>query len=73
MTGAVTQADGSYVVEMEGKGGKKETLDADVVMVCVGRRPYTDNLGLETCGIDVNKQGQIPVDDNFMVSVGTVN
>ena len=35
--------------------------------MCVGRRPNTKDLGLETCGIKVNERGQIPVDDNFMV------
>ena len=65
--GAEKQADGSYVMKMEGKGGKVEELATDVVMVCVGRRPYTEGLGLETVGIKVNERGQIPVDDNFMV------
>ena len=66
--GADKQADGSYKVNMENvKNGKTEQLDADVIMVCVGRRPYTETLGLETCGIEVNERGQVPVDDNFMV------
>ena len=66
--GADKQADGTYKVSMENvKNGKQESLDADVIMVCVGRRPYTQNLGLETCGIETNKQGQITVDDNFQV------
>ena len=66
--GAEKQADGAYKVSMENvKSGKTEQMDADVIMVCVGRRPYTDNLGLETCGIEVNAQGQITVDDNFQV------
>ena len=51
------------------KNGKVESLDADVIMVCVGRRPYTETLGLETCGIEVNERGQVPVDDNFKVSL----
>ena len=67
--GADKQADGSYKVNMENvKNGKTEQLDADVIMVCVGRRPYTESLGLETCGIEVNERGQVPVDDNFMVN-----
>ena len=67
--GADKQADGSYKVNMENvKSGKSEQLDADVIMVCVGRRPYTEGLGLETAGIQVNERGQIPVDDNFMVN-----
>ena len=51
------------------KNGKVESLDADVIMVCVGRRPYTETLGLETCGIEVNERGQVPVDDNFKVTL----
>ena len=65
--GADKQADGSYKVKMEGKGGKAEELASDVIMVCVGRRPFTEGLGLETVGIKVNEKGQIPVDDNFQV------
>jgi dihydrolipoamide dehydrogenase len=71
--GAEKQADGAYKVTMENvKSGKTEQMDADVIMVCVGRRPYTDNLGLETCGIEVNAQGQITVDDNFQTSCPSV-
>ena len=29
------------------KGGKEEQLETDVLLVCIGRRPYTSNLGLE--------------------------
>merc|ERR1712210_80117 len=54
------------------KGGKTDTIDADVILVCVGRRPYTEGLGLESVGIEVNKQGQIPVDDNFQTSCPSV-
>ena len=78
--GAEKQADGTYKVNMENvKSGKTEQLDADVIMVCVGRRPYTETLGLETCGIEVNERGQVPVDDNFMVccilfsNINTIN
>jgi len=73
VTGAEKQADGSYKVAIESaKGGKTDTIDADVILVCVGRRPYTDGLGLESVGIEVNKQGQIPVDDNFQTSCPSV-
>jgi len=70
--GADKQADGSYKVKMEGKGGKAEELASDVIMVCVGRRPFTEGLGLETVGIKVNEKGQIPVDDNFQTSCPSV-
>merc|ERR1712233_266312 len=72
VNGAEKLADGTYKVKMEGKGGKPEELDADVILVCVGRRPYTKDIGLDTCGIAVNERGQIPVDDNFMTSCPSV-
>ncbi len=46
------------------KGGTEEVLDADVVLVCIGRRPYTEGLGLETVGIEVDKRGMI-ANDHF--------
>lgn len=45
-----------------------ETLTADVVLLSIGRRPYTQNLGLETVGITPDKRGFIPIDSNFRTS-----
>jgi len=42
------------------KGGEAETLDADIVLVCIGRRPYTEGLGLEAAGVETDKRGFIP-------------
>jgi dihydrolipoamide dehydrogenase len=43
-------------------GGDEETLDADVVLVAIGRRPYTEGLGLETVGVETDQRGFIPND-----------
>ena len=43
-------------------GGDAETLDADVVLLAIGRRPYTQGLGLETVGITPDRRGQISND-----------
>ena len=40
-------------------------LDCDTLLVCVGRRPYTDNLGLENVGIETDNRGCIPVNSRF--------
>ncbi len=51
---------------------KKETeasLDADVVLVSTGRRPYTDGLGLEALGVEMTKGGQIKTDDHWQTNV----
>ena len=54
------------------KGGDTETLDADVVIVAIGRRPYTDGLGLETVGITTDKRGVIETKDHFRTAVPCV-
>jgi len=48
-------------------GGDAESLDADIVLLAIGRRPYTQGLGLETVGITPDKRGQI-ANDHFRTS-----
>ncbi len=52
-------------------GGAAETLDADCVLVSIGRRPNTDGLGLEAIGLELNKRGQIETDHDFRTKVAT--
>lgn len=49
------------IVEAEGR----EPLHCDRVLVCVGRKPHTDNLGLDSVGITLDSRGRIPVDHLF--------
>ncbi len=51
------------------KGGDADTIKADVVLVAIGRRPYTEGLGLEKVGIATDARGFIPVDDRFKTAV----
>ena len=53
-------------------GGAAETLDADVVLVAVGRRAYTEGLGLEQAGVALDKAGRIEVGDNYQTTVAGV-
>ena len=50
-------------------GGKAETIEADMVLVSIGRRPNTEGLDLEKAGIKVNNRGQIEVDHDFRTGV----
>src|SRR5947207_15627757 len=43
-------------------GGKPETLEADVVLVCIGRIPYTEGLGLREAGVALDNRGRVQVD-----------
>ena len=49
-------------------GGDASTLDADVVLVAIGRRPYTEGLGLEALGV-VLERGQVVIDSHFATNV----
>ncbi|CAL7952410.1 unnamed protein product [Xylocopa violacea] len=51
---------------------KKEDLPCDVLLVCVGRRPYTENLGLEDLGIERDEKGRIPVNNRFQTVVPSI-
>ena len=53
-------------IEMEGaKDGKKETLQADVLLVAVGRRPYIRGLNAEKIGLEVDQKGRLVIDDTY--------
>lgn len=49
-------------------GGDAKVLDADIVLVAIGRRPYTEGLGLEAAGVALDR-GRIVIDDHFKSSV----
>ncbi len=53
-------------------GGAQEKMKADVVLVAVGRRPYTADLGLDSVGLATDNHGRIEVGQNFATSVAGV-
>ena len=53
-------------------GGEAETLDADCVLVSIGRRPNTEGLGLDAIGLETNQRGQIEIDHDFRTKVDGV-
>ena len=50
-------------------GGDEEKLEADCVLVSIGRKPNTDSLGLENIGLETNQRGQIETDHSFRTSI----
>ncbi len=60
VTAVLPQAKGARV-ELEGG----EVLEADRVLLAVGRRPYTEGLGLENAGLSTDERGRIPVDEHL--------
>jgi dihydrolipoamide dehydrogenase len=63
---------GNEVVTLQlepAKGGERESLAADVVLVAIGRRPFTNGLGLEEVGVTRDPAGRVTVDDGFATNV----
>jgi dihydrolipoamide dehydrogenase len=53
-------------------GGAAETLEADIVLVAIGRVPYTDGLGLEAAGVKKDNRGRVIIDPHFRTNVAGV-
>jgi len=56
-------------VHVEGAKGEQQTLGADVILVAIGRRPFTDGLGLETVGIARDSRGRVITDGEFRTNI----
>jgi dihydrolipoamide dehydrogenase len=56
-------------VEPAAGGGAAETLEADVVLVAIGRVPYTEGLGLEALGVKKDNRGRVLVDPHYRTNV----
>jgi dihydrolipoamide dehydrogenase len=68
VTGVTTSAKGAKVAFEPVAGGDSQTLEADIVLVSTGRRPYTDGLGLEAAGV-ATERGRVVIDDRFATNV----
>lgn len=51
-------------IVLEGKKGE-EKMTADVVLLSIGRRPYTGGLGLDKAGLDLTDRGQVPINKQW--------
>ena len=54
------------------KSNKKNTIEADVVLISVGRRPFTKYLNLEKIGVQTNKKGMVKVNKNFETNIKNI-
>lgn len=69
VTGVVVNGDSATVTVEPAAGGTAETLEADVVLVAIGRRPNTDGLALDKVGLSTNARGQIETDVRLQTAV----
>ncbi|MEQ9593732.1 MAG: dihydrolipoyl dehydrogenase [Cyclobacteriaceae bacterium] len=68
---SVTSKGKEVTLKAEDKSGKEIEIKGDYCLVSIGRRPYTEGLGLEKVGIELEK-GRIPVDDHLKTKVDNI-
>lgn len=73
VTAAKRSGAGLKVTVEPAAGGESEVLDADVMLVAIGRVPYTDGLGLSEAGIETDAKGRIVVDARYETSLAGVH
>ncbi|MBN9543976.1 MAG: dihydrolipoyl dehydrogenase [Alphaproteobacteria bacterium] len=69
VTGVEKKKTGLAVTVEPAAGGEKSVIEADVMLVAIGRRPYTDNLGLDKVGVALDKRGRIVTDNHYKTNV----
>ncbi len=69
VTGAKVGAKNVALTVEPAAGGAAETIEADIVLVAVGRRPYTDGLGLKEAGVALDDKGRVAIDAHFQTNV----
>ncbi len=69
VTAVKTTKTGATVTIEPAAGGDSEAVKADAVLVSVGRRPYTDGLGLDAAGVNMTDRGQVDINDHFETNI----
>jgi len=72
VTSVVAGESGVDLTVEPAKGGEAETLHADTVLVSIGRRPFTKNLGLQEAGVALDERGFIKIDAHYRTNVGGI-
>ena len=72
VTGVSVSGDKATLTVEPAAGGAAETIEADCVLVSIGRKPNTDGLNLAAAGLETNQRGQIEIDHDFRTKVAGV-
>lgn len=72
VTGAQTSKDKVTLTLEAAAGGSAEKLEVETVLVAIGRRAYTQGLGLDKVGVKTDTRGRVDIDDHFRTSVPSI-
>ena len=68
----ITKKNNGVIIEISNKNGDKNELEADLVLISVGRKPFTNNLNLENIGVELDKKGRVKVNKNFESNIKNI-
>ena len=69
VAGVETTGESVKVTVEPAAGGERQAIEADVVLVAIGRRPYTEGLGLAEAGVALDGRGRVVIDQHFATNV----
>ncbi|GEO85750.1 MULTISPECIES: dihydrolipoyl dehydrogenase [Alphaproteobacteria] len=72
VTGVEKTGKGAKVTFEPVKGGDAQTIDADVVLIATGRKPYTEGLGLAEAGVALDGRGRVEIDGHYCTNVAGI-
>jgi dihydrolipoamide dehydrogenase len=72
VTGARKGNDGVTLTIEPAKGGGAEQMNADIVLLSIGRRPYTDGIGLADVGVALDERGRVKTDEHYATNVSGI-
>jgi dihydrolipoamide dehydrogenase len=73
VTGAATSDAGVTLTVEPAKGGDAQTIEADIVLLAIGRRPHLDGLGLAEAGVALDERGRVRTDAHFATNVAGIH
>ena len=68
----ITKNQNGVIIETSDTENKKNNIEADVVLISVGRKPYTNGLNLEKVGVEVDEKGRVKVNKNFETNIKNI-
>ena len=72
VTGVQKAENGAKVTFEPVKGGEAQAIDADVVLIAPGRKPYTEGLGLAEAGVALDGRGRVEIDGHYRTNVAGI-
>ncbi len=70
---SVTGTDTNATVKMKSRdGGEEKSLETDYCLIAIGRRPFTEGLGLENAGVSLDEKGKVIVNDHLQTNVSNI-